>query len=226
MRWAYKVVKGSSGCPSINTLILHSLVVRKGNIEGTSKARSSGWVLVWKGWYPSPLKWWSSSYTVFLSLNQLKAGAHHTGCRGWERQKNLGYGLSQQTHFQSGLSEFSCGSKDTCSPYSLWLSLPRCESASSPFSGLHIPGLIQWSAARKCGRVSEVAALTSSLPCSSPCALVPQGSFDMGGFVGGSGGGKCLWDIMETSENFLGILLAHYSFLFGVFCLGFYPVTV
>lgn len=37
MRWGYKVVKGSSGCPSINTLILHSLVVRKGNIEGTSK---------------------------------------------------------------------------------------------------------------------------------------------------------------------------------------------
>ena len=33
----YKVVKGSSGCPSINTLILHSLIVRKGNVEGIPK---------------------------------------------------------------------------------------------------------------------------------------------------------------------------------------------
>lgn len=131
-----------------------------------------------KGWYPSPLKWWSSRYTVFLSLNQLKAGTHHTGCRGWERLKNLGYGLSQWTHFQSGLSEFSCGSKDKCPSYSLWFSLPLCESPSSPSSGLPIPGLMQWSAARKRGRVLEVAALASSLPSSVPRALVPQGSFD------------------------------------------------
>lgn len=46
------------------------------------------------------------------------------------------------------------------------------------------------------------------------CPRDPLTCFDSSGFVAGSSGGTCLWDIVEASENFLGIL-AHYSFLWG-----------
>lgn len=114
-------------------------------------------------------------------------------------RENLGDGLSQQKHFQSGLSEFSCGNKDKCPSYALWFSLPweppLCESPSFPFSGLPIPGLIQWSALRMCGRVLKAATLASLLPCFGLQGR--QESLDINSFGGGSSRGTCLYDIVE-----------------------------
>lgn len=178
-------------------MVLHGLVIRQGNVDGARNP--SGWVLLWKGWYPSPIKWWGSGYSPFVSQNRLKARTQHKGCRGWERQRKPRTWAEPAETFSVKLSEFSCGNKDKCPSYSLWFSLPwelpLCESPSFPFSDLPIPGLIQTSAVRTGGRVYKAATLVFLLPCSA--LLGPWGSLDINSFVGGGNRGSCLYDKVE-----------------------------
>ena len=214
----YKVVKGSSGCPSINTLILHSLIIRKGNIEGTPKPEvvvgswcgKDGTHLPSSDGAPDTLSssLWISSRLGIITQDAEAEKGRKTWDMGWAsghifNQACLNSLVAAKINVPLILCGFLCHS----------VKVPCLLSLVCP------PGLMQWSAARKRGRVLEVAALALSLPSSAPCALVPRDPFtrfDTSSFVGGSSGGTCLWDTVEASENFLWIL-AHYSFLFGVF---------